>query len=230
MKVAILLGGPYRGNNQIINNHLEFIGNYDTYLSCFEQYKQDWINSSWPIKRIFTTPAVNFKETNWSRYRNDEPGQSGFWQFWNLKNVINNVEEDYDWYIKSRSDLLFYDGKLTEDMLRGLQPNTLYCPMKRFNGPQENWEYDWGLNDQFIIGDANVMRVISNFVTKFYNKHRHSLNENNVYMGSNETCLRLYLKENNINVIPIAGIKYSKNHNGCTVPSGVSEVFQLEKI
>jgi hypothetical protein len=106
----------------------------------------------------------------------------------------------------------------------------LYCPITRFDGPQQHWEPEWGLNDQFIIGDANVMRVISNFVTKFYNKYRHSLNEADAHIGSNETCLRLYLKENNINVVPITGIRYLKNHNGCTVPSGISEVFQLEKI
>jgi hypothetical protein len=225
MRVAIILAGPYRGNPQIIHNHLEFIGNYDTYLSCFEHYKYDWIRSSWPIKRIFTTPNINFKETNWSKYRNDEPGQSGFWQFWNLKNVINNVEEDYDWYIKSRSDLLFYDGKLTEDMLKTLQPNTLYCPANYFDG--QTWDFGTNLNDQFYIGDANVMRVVSNFVTKFYNKYRHPLNDAN---GSNETSLRWYLTENNINVVPITGIRYSKNHNGCTVSSGISQIFQLETI
>jgi hypothetical protein len=225
MKVAILLGGPYRGNSQIIHSHLEFIGNYDTYLSCFEHYKYDWLRSSWPIKKIFTTPNVNFKETNWSKYRNDEPGQSGFWQFWNLKNVINNIEEDYDWYIKSRSDLLFYDGKLTEDMLKTLQPNTFYCPINYFDG--QTWDFGKNLNDQFYIGDANVMRVVSNFVTKFYNKYRHSLNYPNF---SNETALRLYLNENNINIVPITGIRYSKNHNGCTVSSGINQIFQLETI
>ena len=66
MKIAILLAGPYRGNPTNIANHIKFIGNHDTYVSCFEHYKEDWINSGWPIKKIFTTPNINFKETNWT--------------------------------------------------------------------------------------------------------------------------------------------------------------------
>ena len=228
MRIAVIMAGPYRGNTDIVKRHIQIIGNYDTYVSCFEHYKYDWLRSSWPIKRIFTTPNVNFKETNWSRYRNDDPGQSGFWQFWNLKNVINNVEEDYDWYIKSRSDLVFNSGTFTEDLFKSLKPNTFYCPAQRFDGL--GWEYDWSLNDQLFIGDANVMRVVSNFVTKYYNKHRHALNETNQYVGGNETSLRTYLQENGIQISIIHGVSYSKNHNGCTVPSGMSKIFQLETI
>lgn len=229
MNIAIIFGGPYRGNNDIIENHTNYIGNYDTYVSCFEHYKNDWVGCSWPIKQIFTTPTVNFNDTKWSKYRNDAAGQSGFWQFWNLKNVINNIEYDYDWYIKSRSDLHFYDGKLMEDLFKSLKPNTLYCPEVRFDGVHQNWNYEYGLNDQLMIGDANVMRVISNFVTKFYNKHRHSLNEANERIGSNETCLRLYLKENNINVLPLVGIRCKKNHNGVSASSGETG-YQLENL
>jgi len=228
MRVAIIMGGPYRGNPEIVKRHIQIIGNYNTYVSCFQHYKYDWIRSSWPIKRIFTTPSINFKETNWSKFRNDDPGQSGFWQFWNIKNVINNVEEDYDFYIKSRSDLVFNSGTFTDEMIKQLKPNTFYCPAHRFDGMA--WEYEWSINDQLFIGDSNVMKVVSNFVTKYYNTYRHSLNQTTPYVGSNETSLRRYLNENGIPVSLIHDISYSKNHNGCTVPSGMSKIFQLETI
>ena len=74
MKVAIIMAGPYRGNKSIIENQLNMIGSYDTYVSCFEHYKEDWVNSGWPIKKIFITPSINFNETNWSKQRNDDAG------------------------------------------------------------------------------------------------------------------------------------------------------------
>jgi hypothetical protein len=221
MKIAILLAGPYRGNQTIIDNHIRIIGNYDTYVSCFEHYKEDWINSGWPIKKIFTTPNIDFKETNWAKHRSDEPGQSGFWQFWNLKNVINNVEEDYDWYIKSRCDLDFQSGQLSEYFFSTLESTTLYTSIHRFSGGSPDMSL---VNDQFYIADSKVMDIISKFPTKYYNKER---NESPV---SNERSLTIWLNENGANIKQIKDILYNKNHNGCTVPSGVSEVFQLEKI
>lgn len=228
MNVAILLAGRMRGDSKMVSIHNENIGNYDTFISCLQKYESDWRASSWNIKDLFTTPEINFKETKWAEFRDDGAGESGFWQFWNLKNVINNVEEDYDWYIKSRSDLVFNSGAFTEDLFKSLKPNTFYCPAQRFDGL--GWEYDWSLNDQLFIGDVNVMRVVSNFVTKYYNKHRHALNETNQYVGGNETSLRTYLQENGIQISIIHGVSYSKNHNGCTVPSGMSKIFQLETI
>ena len=85
MKIAIIHSGPYRGNENIMQNQLNMIGAHDTYVSCLEHYREDWIRSNWPVKEIFITPNVNFNETDWSKQRNDAPGQSGFWQFWNLK-------------------------------------------------------------------------------------------------------------------------------------------------
>ena len=154
MKIAIILAGPYRGNPTNIANHLKIIGNYDTYVSCFEHYKEDWINSGWPIKKIFTTPSIDFKETNWARYRDDAPGQSGFWQFWNLKNVINNIEEDYDWYVKSRCDLDFQSGELSEYFFSTLEPNTLYTSIHRISVGTPDLSI---VNDQFYIADSKVM-------------------------------------------------------------------------
>jgi len=220
MKIAILLAGPYRGNQTIIDNHAKFIGNHDTYVSCFEHYKEDWIKSDWPIKKIFTTPNVDFKETNWAKHRDDAAGQSGFWQFWNLKNVINNIEEDYDWYIKSRCDLDFQSGQLSEYFFSTLEPNTLYTSIHRVScGPP-----DLSLvNDQFYIADSKVMDIISKFPTKYYNKER---NEGPV---SNERSLTIWLREHGINVKNIQDISYNKNHNGINKASG--EVgFQLETI
>ena len=220
MKVAIIFGGPYRGNPTNMENHLKNIGNYDTYVSCFEHYKEDWINSGWPIKKIFTTPNVDFKETNWNKYRNDEPGQAGFWQFWNLKNVINNIEEDYDWYIKSRCDLNFQSGELSEYFFSTLQPNTLYTSIHRFSAGAPDM---YLVNDQFYIADSKVMDIISKFPTKYYNKER------NEYPVSNERSLTIWLIENGISIKLIQNITYNKNHNGIFTPSGVSG-FQLEQI
>ncbi len=223
MKIAILLAGPYRGNPTNIANHIKFIGNHDTYVSCFEHYKEDWIKSEWPIKRIFNTPPILFKETNWAKYRDDAAGQSGFWQFWNLKNVINNIEEDYDWYIKSRCDLDFKSGELSEYFFSTLEPNTLYCPIHYFD--ESGWDESL-LNDQFYIGDSNTMNVISKFVTKYYNNNRHGINTS---LASNERNLRIWLNENNINIKRIQDLNYKKNHNGVNGISGHNG-FQLEKI
>ncbi len=224
MKVAIIMAGPYRGNESIIYNQLEMIGKYDTYVSCFEHYLADWNSSGWPTKNIFTTPNVNFKETDWFRYRNDTAGQAGFWQFWNLKNVIDSIDNTYDFYIKSRCDLVFSSGKITEYLFTTLDKNTLYCPMYYFDG--QSWDYSTLLNDQFYIGDYNTMKVISNFVTEYYKKERHILNDS---MYSNERNLRKYLDENNIRIQILQDIKYTKNHNGITTSSGYSG-FQLETI
>lgn len=220
MKIAILLAGPYRGNQTIIDNHAKFIGNHDTYVSCFEHYKEDWIKSDWPIKKIFTTPNVDFKETNWAKHRDDAAGQSGFWQFWNLKNVINNIEEDYDWYIKSRCDLDFQSGQLSEYFFSTLEPNTLYTSIHRFLVGTPDLSL---VNDQFYIADSKVMDIISKFPTKYYNKER---NEGPV---SNERSLTIWLREHGINVKNIQDISYKKNHNGINTASGESG-FQLEKI
>ena len=230
MNVAILLAGPYRGNQTIIENHIRIIGNYDTYVSCLEHYKEDWINGEWPIKKIFTTPNIDFKETNWSKYRDNEAGQSGFWQFWNLKNVIDNTPPIYDWYIKSRCDLNFTNANITEEMFSNLEPNTLYCPKLRGVYFQtQNWDINISLNDQFYIGDRNTMNIISKFVTHYYDKNKHGLNEASESVGSNETCLREFLNENNIKIGILNDIIYRKDHNGISIPSGCVE-FQLEKI
>ena len=227
MKIAILLAGPYRGNQTIIENHKKLIGEYDTFVSCFEHYREDWINSGWPIKELFTTPYIDFKETNWSKYRDDAAGQSGFWQFWNLRNVIKNTPNHYDWYIKNRCDLIFDSGQITEYLFTTLDENTLYCPTTYFDG--RDWDYTHLLNDQFYIGDYKTMSVISEFVTEFYKTNRHGLNEAGPFIGSNESSLRLFLNENNINIKSLNDIKYRKDHNGVTIVSGAS-AYQLEKI
>jgi ribosomal protein S18 len=222
MKIAIIMAGPYRGNESIIQNQLNMIGSYDTYVSCLEHYRADWTNSGWNIKNLFTTPAIDFKQTNWSKYRNDAPGQAGFWQFWNLKSVIDNTPTDYDWYIKTRCDLIFESGEITEYMFTTLDKNTLYCASNYFDGSR--WDYITLLNDQFYIGDYNTMKCISEFVTEYYKIERHSCNQP---IASNERNLRKHLDENNIHIKIIQDIKYIKNHNGF---GGCSGGFQLEKI
>jgi hypothetical protein len=224
MNIAIILAGPYRGNESIIQNQLNMIGSYDTFVSCLEQYKDEWISSNWPIKQIFTTPPINFKETDWYNQRNDNAGQSGFWQFWNLKNVIDSISNEYNWYIKSRSDLYFDSGQITDYLFSTLDKNTLYCPNTYFDG--HGWDLDSLLNDQFYIGDYTTIKTISEFVTEYYKIERHGCNE---AMFSNERNLRKFLNERNISVKALQDIKYIKNHNGISTASGYSG-FQLETI
>jgi|688.fasta_scaffold587272_1 hypothetical protein len=224
MKIAIIMAGPYRGNESIIQNQLNMIGSYDTYVSCLEHYRADWTNSGWNIKNLFTTPAIDFKQTNWSKYRNDAPGQAGFWQFWNLRNVINSIDIKYDFYIKTRCDLIFNSGAITDYLFTTLEKNTLYCPTSYFDG--RGWDYMSLLNDQFYIGDYNTMNVISEFATEYYKIKRHTPND---CIASNERNLRKFLNERGIHIQILQDIKYTKDHNGITTSSGYSG-FQLEKI
>lgn len=224
MKFAVLYAGPYRGNNTILQNHkLAFSDiDIDVYVSCFKHYMDDWIGSGWDVKEYYVTPNIDFNTTNWEKHRNDSAGQAGFWQFWNLKNVIESVPKKYDYYIKSRNDIMF-NHSLTFD-INSLKPNTIYSADESFHKKQ--WDVNSWINDEFYIGCENTMKVVSNFVTNFYEQKRHDLN---VSHASNESQLRIWLKENNIDVKKIYNFPYTKNHNGVTVPSGYAG-FQLEKI
>lgn len=224
MKIAIIMAGPYRGNRGIIENQLHMVGSYDTYVSCLEHYREDWINSGWNIKNLFTTPNIDFKETNWFKYRNDAPGQAGFWQFWNLKSVINSIDTKYDFYIKTRCDLVFSSGQITDYLFTTLEENTLYSPASYFDG--NGWDYATLLNDQFYIGDYNTMKTIAEFSTEYYTIERHDPNDG-IY--SNERNLRRFLDERGISIKILKDVKYTKNHNGITNSSGISG-FQLENI
>lgn len=219
MKVALLFAGPYNGNENTVVNHQNFIGNYDTYVSCFNHYTDGWVQSGFNIKKISTTPTIKFKETDWFKYRNDKPGQSGFWQFWNLRSVVNSIEYDYDFYIKSRADLEFQHIELTMDF----QPNTFYCPNYYFN--RQTWDSERLLNDQFYIGDKNVMKCVSEFPMEFYKTTKHILNASQF---SNELSLRIWLNKNGISVKGI-NATYKKIRNG-NRPSGENEDYQLEKL
>jgi hypothetical protein len=226
MKFAVIYAGPYRGNDTILQNHkLAFGDNVDVYVSCFKHYLDEWVASGWDVKKYYITPDIDFKKTNWAKYRDDAAGQSGFWQFWNLKSVIDSIPKEYDYYIKSRNDIVFKHS-LTFD-LNLLKPNTLYSPNESFH--KKEWDLENWVNDEFYIGCENTMKVVSNFVTNFYEKYRHSLNEAKPHIGSNETSLRIWLRENDIDVKKIYNFPYNKNHNGVTIPSGYVG-FQLEKI
>jgi len=225
MKVAILLAGPYRGNDEINTNHLKNIGDYDTYVSCFKHYKADWLNSKWSIKKISITPSIDIKTTKWYEHRNDSPGQSGFWQFWNLKSVIESVDEEYDWYIKSRSDLNFNNESLSEYFFEQLESNTFHCPDKYFDG--QDWIGTDRINDQIFIGDKNVIKVISEFVEGYYNN---SIKLRPFNVEGNEMALKKWLEENEIKIKPFYNFKYSKNHNGFTSATGEFGIYQLEKL
>ena len=221
MNLAIILAGPYRGNQSIIQSHYDFIGMYDTYVSCLEHYKKDWENSNWQLTKIFETPSIDIKSTNWFQYRNDAPGQSGFWQFWNLRNVIKSVPKEYDFYIKSRCDLRI-ESNLNIDF-QSLNDRTLYTSAHSFH--KGIWGGDW-INDEFYIGSGYVMDIVANFVTEYYESNQHPINEP---IASNEMGLLSFLKQKNISVDKIQNLKYSKDNNGINIPSGYV-AFQLEEI
>ena len=230
MKLAILYSGPYRGNSDILNNHIDTFGNdIDIYVSCFQHYLEDWKSSGWPVKEYFVTPMVDFKQTNWYKYRNDGAGQSGFWQFWNLRNVMINVPKEYDFYIKNRNDFIFDNpfqfNSSTDSSI--LNKNTFYCSKNSFH-KKDNWDISNWINDEFYLGCESTINVISNFVTNYYDNidNHHKVN---LRSASNESQLRHHLLQNNIDIKTINGIFYSKNHNGNTLSSGYTG-FQLEKI
>lgn len=223
MKFALLYAGPYRATKEIVDNHIQAFGSdIDIYISCFEHYLGDWKSSGMNIKEYFITPNIDFNQTNWAKYRNNAAGQSGFWQFWNLKNVINRIPKEYDYYIKCRNDIVF--DRTFEFDKSSLKPNTLYSPNNSFH--KVDWDIDEWVNDEFYMGCENTMNVVSTFVTDFYDTNKHKQNEST---ASNESQLRIHLKENNINVEKIYDFPYKKNHYGVDRPSGYVQ-FQLEKI
>jgi hypothetical protein len=193
MKTAILLAGPMRSLPEVIANHKEMVGNYDTFVSCMEEDYNDWVNSDWKPKEIYITP----KPTNaWE-------GKEAFYrQFWELKNVINNVPE-YDMYIKSRNDLVFAN-KLPIN-LENIKPNEIWNPDRSY------WGYEWAsngtMNDQFYIGDKNVMNIVSRLVdTQPYT--------NEAYLV--ETHLVRWLTTNGVKYKKFGGFHFTKNQFGWT--------------
>jgi len=191
MKTAILLAGPMRSLPEVIANHKQMVGDYDTFVSCREEDYNDWINSDWKPKEIYITP----EPTNvW------EGKEAFYWQYWNLSNVIKNVPE-YDMYIKSRNDLVFNNP--LPFGLDIIKPNEIWNPDRSF------WGYTWisngTMNDQFYIGDRNVMNVVARLVdTQPYSKEDYVV----------ETHLIRWLTENGVKYKKFSGFNYTKNHFG----------------
>ena len=225
MKVALLYSGPYRGNAEIVNNHIQTFGlDVDVYVSTFSHYLNDWKESGLNIKEYYITPSVDFKQTDWFKQRNDEPGQAGFWQYWNLSNLIKNIPTTYDLYIKNRIDLLFNNKFIPLEP----KPYTIYSANQSFHG--RDWNIDLWINDEFYVGDYNSMSIVGKFVEGFYKTNRHTLNEAGPYVGSNEASLRKWLNESEISVEKLNNISYIKTYDGLiNTPSGLSK-FQLENI
>jgi len=205
MRTAILLAGPMRSLPEVIANHKEMVGDYDTFVSCRQEDYNDWINSDWNPKEIYITPETSFKDSIWSKTTISymEPL---FWQYWNLRNVINNVPE-YDMYIKSRNDLVF-ENQLPFG-LDIIKPNEIWNPDRSF------WGYKWAsngtMNDQFYIGDKNVMNVVSRLIdTEPYK------NEDYVV----ETHLIRWLTLNGIKYKKFSGFHFIKNHFGWNGQTG----------
>ena len=136
---------------------------------------------------------------------------------------LNNLDKIYDYYIKCRNDIVF--NKTFEFDKSSLKSNTLYSPNNSFH--KVDWDITQWINDEFYMACDYTMLVISKFVTDFYNnENRHPINS---ATASNESQLRIHLKENNIIVEKIYEFPYQKNHYGVTQPSGYVK-FQLENI
>ena len=193
MRTAILLAGPMRSLPFIVDNHKKMVGDYDTFVSCKEEDYEDWIKSDWNAKEIYITPE---QSNVW------EGKETLYWQYWNLSNVIKNVPE-YDMYIKSRNDLVFNNP--LPFGLDVIQPNEIWNPDRSY------WNYEWAsngtMNDQFYIGDRNVMNVVSRLVdTQPYSNEDYLV----------ETHLVRWLLANGINYKKFSGFHYEKNHFGWT--------------
>lgn len=216
------MAGPYRGNNDTLKSYVHSFEEYDLFVSCFDHYRQDWKNSGLKIKEIFSTSKVEIENTKWFESRNDLAGQSGFWQFWNIKSVIEQSPDSYSFYIKNRLDL-FFNTKLNVNFDE-LKNKTIYSSARSFH--KNDWDQKSWINDEFFLGDRDAMNIVSKFVTEYYDVYRHSLNDSN---GSNEANLSIFLKENQIIVDKIFNFYYQKNHNGIQIPTGYTGKYQLEK-
>lgn len=216
MKIAILLAGQYRGDSNMVNLHKQNVGDYDTFVSCLPKYQKDWEDSEWNPKQIFEVPMVDWKTTLWGQNRKESDADiSGFWQFWNLKYVLKNVPKDYDFYIKSRNDLVI-ESNLNINF-ENLRDDTYYYSRRTFNGI---WPY---INDQFWIGSKNIVELISKFVDEFYQT------PDSTSVGkSNEHMLNWWILKNGYKTEAFYDFFYSKNHNGITQCSGEINKFFLE--
>lgn len=216
------MAGPYRGNDDTLKSYVRSFEEYDLFVSCFDHYRQDWKNSGLKIKEIFSTPKVEIENTKWFESRDDLAGLSGFWQFWNIKSVIEQSPDSYSFYIKNRSDL-FFNTKFNVNFDE-LKNKTIYSSARSFH--KNDWDQKSWINDEFFLGDRDTMNIVSKFVTEYYDVYRHPLNDSS---GSNETNLSIFLKENEIIVDKIFNFYYQKNHNGIRIPTGYTRNYQLEK-
>lgn len=167
MKTAILLAGPMRSLPEVIANHKQMVGDYDTFVSCRQEDYNDWINSDWNPKEIYITPEIDFETSNWGMMC--DVSDKSFrllltrlqWQFHNLSNCIKNMPKGYDYYIKSRNDMV-YEYPLDINF-ESIKEDEIWCPEKTF------WGYEWinngFFNDQLWICKENVLELAGKFVT-----------------------------------------------------------------
>ena len=189
MRTAILLAGPMRSTNEVIANHKQMVGDYDTFVSCKQEDYNDWINSDWNAKQIYITPMVE-NNTQWD--------DSTYWQYTNLRNVILNVPE-YDMYIRSRNDLVFKNQLPIN--LESIADNELWNPDRMFWG--QEWISNGTMNDQFYIGNKNVMNIVANFIIN---------NQPNGDIA--QTQLLKWLELNNVIYKKFSKFNFTKNHFG----------------
>jgi len=216
MRIALLLSGEYRGNDEMVERHKSLLGEFDTYVACLPKYRREWEESAWKPKQIFLVPEIDFLNSDWSKYRNESRAdESGFWQYYNLCHLLKNVPE-YDFYIKSRNDLVIHSKM--DFNFNALSDSTYYYSKNHFNGLQSH------LNDQFWVASKKVIGVISKLVDDYYK------NPDNVNGPKfNEGMLLRWLHQNGIATFGFSNLEYTKMHKGSNLPVGDSGLFTLER-
>jgi len=167
MRVAILLAGPMRSTPDVIANHKQMIGEHDLYVSCRQEDYNDWINSEWNAKEIYITPEIDFETSDWAKMCKNKSVvfrtilERLYWQYWNLNNCIKNMPKGYDYYIKSRNDMIY--ESVLELNWEAITNKEIWCPEKTF------WGYEWigngFFNDQLWICKEEVLELAASFVT-----------------------------------------------------------------
>ena len=201
MKVAILLGGLFRGNDktwQCIKKLSEYL-NAKIYVSSDEKwenmpFKFSWVKTSVPQKEalgnIFSKESCYLHEDKEKYYHQ--------WRHLNsCYNFLKNDLTNDDIVIKLRNDLIF-------DIFDVYNiPNSVVCPEKEFHS-WWNFDKNWGCNDQILFMNKQVANIYFNLI---YCKNLDSekiintcIGKLKLKQGGIESIIREYLRDNNIDI------------------------------
>lgn len=197
MKVAILLGGELRGNDETwqcikkLSEHL----NAKIYVSSDEKWKDmpfefSWIKTSEPQKNIFS-------KESWYLH-NDKERYYHQWRHLNsCYNFVKNDLTNDDIIIKIRNDLVF-DIFDVYNIL-----NFVVCPEKEFHSGR-NFDKNSVCNDQILFMNKQVADIYFNLMygknfdpEKNINHVKGNIKLKNIGI---ESVIREHLRNNNIDI------------------------------